>query len=129
MPPAQQHPDHADVDLLLQQVGGEGVVQRVHRHALVDLGRLGSSMDGTVELPRAQRVHRIKAREQPAVAQDLALGMAHTPPHAQPLQQDRREHGVAVLRPLPCTTRSVMRWLSTSPTLSATTSLARKPVP
>ena len=35
----EQHLDHADVDLLLQQVGGEAVAQRVHRHALVDLRR------------------------------------------------------------------------------------------
>jgi hypothetical protein len=33
------------------------------------------------------------------------------------------------LRPFPCSTRSVIRWLSMSVTFSATTSLARKPVP
>ena len=49
----EQDLDHADVDLLLQQVGGEAVAQRVHRHALVDLRGLGSGMDGAVELARA----------------------------------------------------------------------------
>jgi hypothetical protein len=36
----------------------------VHRHALVDLGRLGGGMDGAVQLPCAQRIHRIEARKQ-----------------------------------------------------------------
>ena len=59
---AEQHLDHADVDLLLQQVGGKAVAQRVHRHALVDLRGLGGGMDGAVELARGQRVHRVRAR-------------------------------------------------------------------
>jgi hypothetical protein len=42
-------------------------------------------MDSAVELARAQQAHRIKARERPAVAQDLALGMAHAPLKAQAL--------------------------------------------
>ena len=49
-------------------------------------GRGGGGVDGAVELPRAQRIHRIQAREQPAAGQDLALGMADAPPGAQPLQ-------------------------------------------
>jgi hypothetical protein len=28
----QQHLDHADIDILLQQVGGEAMAQRVGRH-------------------------------------------------------------------------------------------------
>ena len=74
--------------------------QRVHRHALVDPGRFGSGVDGAVELARGQRVYGIHAREQPAVGQDLALVMTHAPPRTQPLQQDRRQHGVAVLAAL-----------------------------
>ena len=76
------------------------MAQRVHRHALVDLRRLGGGMDGAVELAGAQRVHGIEAGEEPAPGQDLALGMAHAPPRAQPLQQHRREHGVAILATL-----------------------------
>ena len=33
---AQEHLDHADVDLLLQQMGGEAVPERVQRDPLVD---------------------------------------------------------------------------------------------
>jgi len=76
------------------------VAQGVGRHALVDLGGVGSKVDGAVELPRAQRVGRIQAREQPASRQDLALGVTQAPPCAQPFQQYRAEHGVAVLATL-----------------------------
>ena len=37
---AEQHLDHADIDVLLEQMGGEAVPQRVQRHALVDPGHL-----------------------------------------------------------------------------------------
>jgi hypothetical protein len=39
-------------------------------------------------------------REQPPVGQDLPLGVSGTPPGAQPLQQQRREHRVAILAAL-----------------------------
>ena len=38
---AEQDLDHADIDLLFEQVGREAVAQRVHRDALVDVRRLG----------------------------------------------------------------------------------------
>ena len=49
----KQHLDHADVDLLLQQVRGEAVPQRVHRHALVDLSRQRGGMNSAIELAGA----------------------------------------------------------------------------
>ena len=52
----EQHLDHADVDLLLEQVGGEAVPQRVQRDALVDPGHLGRGMAGAIELARGQRL-------------------------------------------------------------------------
>ena len=44
---AQEHLDHADIDLLLQQVGGEAVPQAVRRDPLVDPGRLPGAIEGT----------------------------------------------------------------------------------
>jgi hypothetical protein len=38
---AEQHLDHADVDLLFQQMGGKAVAQGVHGHALVDVAAVG----------------------------------------------------------------------------------------
>ena len=57
-------------------------------------------MDRAVELPRGHRIGRIEAGEEPSIWQDLALGMGHAPPGTQPLEQHRREHGVAILAAL-----------------------------
>src|SRR6266851_55152 len=46
----EQHLDDADVGVLFQQVDGEAVPQRVHRHPLLDPGGLSGSVDGAVDL-------------------------------------------------------------------------------
>ena len=63
----EQHLDHADIDVLLEQVGGEAVPQGVQRDALVDLRHLGGGVTGAIELARGHRLGRIAAREQPAL--------------------------------------------------------------
>src|SRR5271168_2199851 len=88
---SEQHLDDADVDLVLEQMGGEAVAQRVQRDALVDAGRLSRGMAGTVELACRQRVDRIAAREQPT------LWPCRLPIGAQQLQQMLGEHHVAIL--------------------------------
>ena len=52
---SEQDLDHADVDVLLQQMRGEAVAQRVRRDPLPDPGGLGGGMDGAVELARGER--------------------------------------------------------------------------
>src|SRR6266478_8594464 len=59
----EQDLDHADIDVLLQQMGGEAMPQGVQRHALVDLGHLRRRMAGTIELARRDRLHAIAARK------------------------------------------------------------------
>ena len=49
---AEQDLDDANVDVLLQQMRGEAVAQRVRRHALADPGGLRGRMEGAVELTR-----------------------------------------------------------------------------
>jgi hypothetical protein len=66
----------------------------------MQLRGLGGGVNGTVELPGGQRIHGIETGEQPPSGQDLALRMTHAPPGAQPLQQHRTEHGVAILAAL-----------------------------
>src|SRR5713226_2768023 len=90
----EQHLDHADVDLLLQEMGGEAVPQRVERDTLVDPGHLRRGMAGTIELACRQRLHRIAAREQPT------LWPCRLPIGAQQLQQMPGQHDVAILVPL-----------------------------
>jgi len=87
-----------------------------------------AAFDGTIELPGAQRPDRILAGEQPAAIEHLALCSCNSPPDAQAFQQHWRQHCVAILLALACSTRRVMRWLSMSPIFRATTSLTRSPV-
>src|SRR6266568_6312202 len=61
----EQHLDDADIDVLLEQVGGKAVPQGVQRDALVDLRQLGCSMAGAIELARRHRLRRIAARKWP----------------------------------------------------------------
>ena len=47
----QQDLDDADIDVLLQQMGGKAVAQRVGRHPLPDPSHFGCLMDRAVDLP------------------------------------------------------------------------------
>jgi len=63
---AQKCLDHANIDILLQEVRGETVPQRVWRHALRDPRGLGGATDGATELAGRQRFDRVAAGKQPA---------------------------------------------------------------
>ena len=63
---AQKCLDHANIDILLQEVRGETVPQRVWRHALLDTRGLGGGTDGAAELAGRQRFDRVAAGKQPA---------------------------------------------------------------
>src|SRR5438445_10207489 len=52
----EQHLNHADIGVLLKQVGGEAMPQGVQRDALVDLRHLGSGVAGAIELARSHRL-------------------------------------------------------------------------
>src|SRR3954471_10582872 len=97
---AEQDLDDANVDVLLQEMRGEAVAQRVRRHPLLDPGGLGRRVDGAVHLTGRQRCDRIATREQPALRQHQALTLSFPPPGAQELEQVRGQHGVAVLAAL-----------------------------
>src|SRR3954470_344579 len=86
----EQHLDHADVDVLLQQVGRKAVAQRVRRDPLGDPGPVSGGMDRAVELTRGERVERVLSGEQPD------LGPGDPPPVPQQLEQLRREHRKAI---------------------------------
>lgn len=62
----KQDPDHADIDLVFENMGGEAVPERVHRHPLVDLGRLYRGTTGAAELACGEKLYGIAARKQPA---------------------------------------------------------------
>ena len=94
---AEQDLDDPDIDAVLEQMGGEAVAQRMRADPLGDVGGLCRLDDDAMELPGADRLHRVLAREQPAVAMHHALLPPDLPPLAQQGEQIGREHGVAVL--------------------------------
>src|SRR5438094_7708059 len=55
----EQHLDDADIDVLLEQVGGKAVPQGMQRDRFVDLRHLGSGVTGAIELARGHRLRRI----------------------------------------------------------------------
>ena len=97
MPVSEQDLDHADIDLLLEQMSCKTMSQGMHRHALVDARCDRSGMYRSVQLPRGQGIDRILAGKQPPALEHLALRMGVAPPRAQALEQQRRQHGVAIL--------------------------------
>jgi hypothetical protein len=80
---AEQHLDDADVNVLLEQVGGKAVAQGVQRHGLIDLGQTGGGMTGAVELTRGERVDPVLTGKEPA------LRPSRPPPGAQEFKQLR----------------------------------------
>ena len=62
---AEQVLDHADVDALLEQMGGEAVPQGVHGHRLVETGGLGRLAASPLHRARRDRPGGIGAGEQP----------------------------------------------------------------
>src|ERR1700692_3050222 len=70
---------------------GHIVAQRMHGYALAEVCLFCGGMDGAVQLPRAERIHRIEARKQPSALEHATLRVGHAPPDTQALEQDRRE--------------------------------------
>ncbi len=61
----------------------------MHGDALIDVRGLRRLVHRAVQLPGAQGIHRIEAREQIAAGQYFALGPGVAPPGAQALEHDR----------------------------------------
>ena len=55
----EQHLDHSDIGVLLEQMGGKAVPQRVRGDTLLDGGHLRRGMAGAVELAGRERVHLV----------------------------------------------------------------------
>jgi len=63
---AQKRMDHTNIDILLEEMVGETVPQRVCRDALRDPRGLGGGTHGAAELAGRQRLDRVAAGKQPA---------------------------------------------------------------
>ncbi len=62
----QQYLDDADVLVVLEQVGGKSVAQRMQRNRLIDLGRSTCLVKDPVELTGREWVERVLSRKYPA---------------------------------------------------------------
>src|ERR1700741_1401053 len=93
---AEQNLDDADVDAVLQQMGGKAVTQRVRSDPLGDLRGPCRIDDDAMELPSADRLHGVLFRKQPNVTMHHALLVPDLPPLAQQGKQICREHGIAI---------------------------------
>ncbi len=65
---AEQDLDHPDIDAVFEQMGGKAMPQRMGADPLVDILCLCGLNDDAVQLPCADRLHVVLAREQPAFA-------------------------------------------------------------
>src|SRR5260370_10691906 len=81
----KQHLDDANVGLLLEQMRGKAMPQRVQGYGLLDLGHLRRGMAGAVELAVPERLPGIAPRKQPAA------GPRPLPPGPPDVEQLPRE--------------------------------------
>jgi hypothetical protein len=92
---AEQGLDDADVDAVLDQVGGEAVPQRVRADVLGQLRRDRRRLDHAAELAGGDGPGRVLAGEQPPARPHDALSPALLPPGPEQGEQARREQSVA----------------------------------
>src|SRR3546814_10921578 len=84
---SEQRLDDADIDAVLEQVGGEAMAERMRSDALVDIGGLGGFDDDAVELTRAARSCGALSGEEPPVGDEDALLPPRAPPAAPETEQ------------------------------------------
>src|SRR5579862_8037083 len=87
---AEQHLNDANIDVLLEQVGGEAVPQRMRRDAFGDPRRPRRGVHGAHDLAGGHRVDRVLPREQPRSRPRCF------PPAAKQFQQLWGEHDEAI---------------------------------
>jgi hypothetical protein len=88
-----------DVGARFQQVGGEAVAQRVHRHPLGQARGLAGGTAGSMQDLRIYRPALVVAGEEPLARPCQA------PVAPQDRQKLRRQHGIVVLGALACPLR------------------------
>src|ERR1700682_2101925 len=99
--PSEQNLDHTNVDILLEQVRGKAVSERVRRNPRGQSSQLGGPVADAVELARGHRVDAVAAGEHPH------LGMMR---HQSRSSSNSCGDSMAwrSLRALPWSTRSIM---------------------
>src|SRR6202023_1581692 len=92
----EQNLDHADVDAVLEERGGETVARGGRSDPLGDFRGLCRLDDDAMELPGADWLHGVLSRKQPTVVMHHALLVPDLPPLAQQGEQICREYSIAI---------------------------------
>src|SRR5712692_9002909 len=101
---AQQRLDGSDICLVLEQVGGEAVAQRMQRDALLDPRSVGRFMEQAVEMAGGDRpASSLSAGKEPPFLQGysrIVTAGTRLPPLPQQAEHLIRQHHIAILAAL-----------------------------
>src|SRR6516165_1863577 len=94
---SEQNLDDADIGLLLQEVGGKAVTQRMNADALGDAGTPGCQANDPMQLARTRMLPAVAGKQPRLRGRHPALLARNAPPFMQYLEQDGRENDVPIL--------------------------------
>ena len=123
---AGQALDNPDIGLLLQEMRGKAMPQRMYADALGDAGTPRCQANDPVELARTHVLPAVAGKQPGLSGRHPALLARNVPPFRQYRERERMTYRSFL--PLPCSTRMTIRSRSISVSLSDTTSDARTPV-
>ena len=129
---SEQRLNQPNVLAVLEQMGCEGMTQRMKRDRLAQPRRLRRLLEQPAELARSRRVTINATGKQPTLFRrnaGVAPGRPRLPPSPQQVEDLGRKHHITVLAFFRLTMRMIICSLSMSQARSRTTSLARSPQP
>src|SRR5215472_5310115 len=94
---SEQNLDDADIGLLLQEVGGKAVPQRMNADTLGDAGTPGRQANDPMHLAGTRMPPAVAGKQPGLTGKHPSLLARDAPPFAQYLEQDGRENDVAIL--------------------------------
>src|SRR5262249_41956210 len=94
---SEQNLDDADIGLLLQEVGGKAVPQRMNADTLGDAGTPRCQANDPMHLARTRMLPAVAGKQPGLIGRHPALLARNAPPFMQYLEQDGRENDVPIL--------------------------------
>src|SRR5271165_5276959 len=94
---SEQNLDDPDIGLLLQEMGGKAVPQRMNTDTLGNAGPCRCHADEPVELARTHRLPAVAGKQPGLAGIHPSLLARGAPPFAQELKKLGREHDIAIL--------------------------------
>src|SRR5437588_2234186 len=94
---SQQNLDDADIGLLLQEVGGKAVPQRMNADALGDAGTPRCQANDPMQLTRTRMLPAVAGKQPGLTGRHPSLLARDAPPFMQYLKKEGRENDVPIL--------------------------------